>query len=143
MPIAPHTKYVAESVFVTDDPTLVASFKTKFDDYWTNTTSFANYANVVQRSRVYPTFPVDSELNFPPEQSFSSRAVSAYNAEETVVLIAGANAWTDLLLEGRRKDDGDQDRLVVGLDVQPLGSERGTAIMRQCRTFSIRCRSAR
>jgi len=115
VPIAPYTNYVAETVFVTDDPTLVASFKTKFDDYWTNTTSFANYANVVQRSRVYPTFPLDSELNFPPEQSFSSRAVSAYNAEhqaiDAIVFRVTDKRHTDAMIAARNR--GVAVRLII------------------------------
>jgi phosphatidylserine/phosphatidylglycerophosphate/cardiolipin synthase-like enzyme len=81
VPVAPYANYVAETVFVTDDPDVVNSFKTKFDDSWTNTSSFANYANVGALTRVYPTYPIDPEMNFPPSQDYATRAVSRYNAE--------------------------------------------------------------
>jgi hypothetical protein len=69
-------------VFVTDDPDVVNSFKTKFDDSWTDTSSFANYANVSGAlARVYPTYPIDPEMNFPPAQDYATRAVSRYNRE--------------------------------------------------------------
>ena len=58
------------------------SFMTKFDDAWTDTTSYANYANVAtltptntRRSRSIP------ELNFPPGEDYANRAVKRYNAE--------------------------------------------------------------
>src|SRR5438067_2500169 len=46
VPVVPLSDYVAETVYYTDDPAVVNSFKTKFDDSWTNTSSFANYANI-------------------------------------------------------------------------------------------------
>jgi phosphatidylserine/phosphatidylglycerophosphate/cardiolipin synthase-like enzyme len=82
VPSTPYTNYVAETVFVTDDPDVVNSFKTKFDDSWTDTSSFANYANVSGAlARVYPTYPIDPEMNFPPAQDYATRAVSRYNKE--------------------------------------------------------------
>jgi hypothetical protein len=41
VPSTPYSNYVAETVFYTDDP-VVDSFKTRFDDAWTDTASFAN-----------------------------------------------------------------------------------------------------
>src|SRR5690349_17990987 len=38
--------YTDESIFFTSDPAITNSFRTKFDDHWTNTTQWANYANV-------------------------------------------------------------------------------------------------
>ena len=81
VPSAPYLNYVSETVFVTDDPDVVNSFKTKFDDSWTDTASFANYANVTTRTRVYPTYPIDPDMNFPPAQDYAARAVSRYNRE--------------------------------------------------------------
>jgi hypothetical protein len=46
-----------------------------------DTSSFADYANVQTRSRVYPTYSIDPELNFPPKQDYAARAVAAYNGE--------------------------------------------------------------
>jgi phosphatidylserine/phosphatidylglycerophosphate/cardiolipin synthase-like enzyme len=81
VPSTPYTNYVSETVFYTDDPDVVHSFKTKFDDSWTDTSSFANYANVGALSRTYPTYPLDPEMNFPPQQNYATRAVAAYNRE--------------------------------------------------------------
>jgi len=81
VPATPYSNYVAETVYYTDDPAVVDSFKTKFDDAWTDTSSYANYANVTSLSRVYPTYGVDPDLNFPPSQDYGARAVKAYNAE--------------------------------------------------------------
>jgi phosphatidylserine/phosphatidylglycerophosphate/cardiolipin synthase-like enzyme len=81
VPATPYSNYVAETVYVTDDPAVVNSFKTKFDDSWTDTSSFTNYANVGALTRTYPTYPIDSSLNFPPAQDYATRAVGRYNAE--------------------------------------------------------------
>jgi phosphatidylserine/phosphatidylglycerophosphate/cardiolipin synthase-like enzyme len=82
VPITPYSNYVAESVFYTDDPSTVDSFKTKFDDAWVDTSSYANYANVSgPLSRTYPTYAIDPDMNFVPSQNVATRAVSAYNAE--------------------------------------------------------------
>jgi regulation of enolase protein 1 (concanavalin A-like superfamily) len=85
VPISPYQNYVDESIYFTDIPSIVDSFKTKYDDNWTSSTDFTNYANITSLVRTYPTFPIDSRLNFPPKQSFRSRSVNAYNAETTGV----------------------------------------------------------
>jgi hypothetical protein len=81
VPTTSYTNYVSETVFYTDDPDVVNSFKTKFDDSWTDTSNFANYANVSTLSRHYPTYAIDPEMNFPPQQNYATRAVAAYNKE--------------------------------------------------------------
>jgi hypothetical protein len=86
VPIAPYANYVAESVYYTDDPSIVDSFKRRFDDAWIDTVSYANYANISgPLVRTYPKFAVDPDLNFPPLDNFATRAVSAYNAERTAI----------------------------------------------------------
>jgi phosphatidylserine/phosphatidylglycerophosphate/cardiolipin synthase-like enzyme len=82
VPVTPYSNYVSETVFVTDDPAVVNSFKTKFDDAWTDTTSYTNFANITGAlTRTYPTFTLDPDLNFPPSQDYGARAVARYNAE--------------------------------------------------------------
>ena len=81
VPVSPYTNYVAETVFYTDDPAVTNSFKTEFDDAWTDTTSFTNYANIVTPARTYPTYPIDPSMNFPPTENFATRSVARYNAE--------------------------------------------------------------
>jgi HKD family nuclease len=82
VPNTAYTNYVSETVYTTDDPTVVNSFKTKFDDSWIDTTNFATYANISgSLTRTYPIYTIDPELNFPPNQSYASRAVTGYNNE--------------------------------------------------------------
>ena len=73
-------------MYCTDDPALVNSFRTRFDDCWVNTSSYANYANIVAPlARRYSTFPVDPELNLPPGEDFIDRVVKNVNAEQTAI----------------------------------------------------------
>ena len=54
---------------------------TKFDDLWTNTSHYVDLANVFARTRNYPTFPIDPASNFPPDQDYQDRLVSALRQE--------------------------------------------------------------
>ena len=83
LPTDPYRNYVDEAIFFTQDAPLVHSFMQRFDDLWTNTTAYANYANVTALRRSYASFPLSPELNFPPSVSYRDRAVSAYNAERS------------------------------------------------------------
>ena len=79
---SPYTNYVDEAIYFTDDASVVDSFKTKYDDLWTDTTRYVNYANVSgPLTRRYGIFLKDPELNFPPFESFADRSVTHYNAE--------------------------------------------------------------
>jgi phosphatidylserine/phosphatidylglycerophosphate/cardiolipin synthase-like enzyme len=81
-PVIPYANYVDESIFFTDDPAIVNTFKTKFDTSWIDGASFANYANITAPlTRRYPVFSQAAELNFPPGQSYATRAVALYTAE--------------------------------------------------------------
>jgi phosphatidylserine/phosphatidylglycerophosphate/cardiolipin synthase-like enzyme len=83
VPEIPFVNYTDEIVAFTKDPSLVQSFMTKFDDMWTSEDEFADYANVVRPlARNFPVTPIDPELNFPPDESFKTRAVAAYDAED-------------------------------------------------------------
>jgi len=87
VPTTPWVNYTSEVIYYTNDVSLVHSFMTKFDDLWTSTTEFTNYANVTgPLVRNYPTYPIDPELNFPPHATsdpagYRKRAVALYNAE--------------------------------------------------------------
>ena len=82
-PEQPYVNYTDELVYFTNVPSIVRSFMTKFDDLWVSTTEFANYANISgPLTRSFPTYPIDPELNFPPDQSYRSRALAAYAAEQ-------------------------------------------------------------
>jgi hypothetical protein len=41
-----YTNYVDEAIDFTDDPAIVNSFMKKYDDQWTDTTTFVNFANI-------------------------------------------------------------------------------------------------
>ncbi len=81
VPAAPYVNYTDEVIHFTDRSSIVHSFMTKFDDLWTSS-AFADYANMMNPPvRFYPVFPKDPALNFPPTDSYVSRAVNLYNAE--------------------------------------------------------------
>ena len=86
VPDAPNSNYIDEGIYFTNDSSLVNSFKTKFDDVWTDTKLFDNYANITgPLTRKYPVFPIDPELNFPPSidssQDYLLRTQQNMNAE--------------------------------------------------------------
>jgi phosphatidylserine/phosphatidylglycerophosphate/cardiolipin synthase-like enzyme len=82
VPAEPYVNYTDEVIYFTDRSSIVQSFMTKFDDLWTST-SFADYANMLNPpTREYPKFTKDPVLNFPPTESYMSRAVTLYNAEK-------------------------------------------------------------
>ena len=82
MTSTPLENFIDEAIFFTDKASIVNSFKTKFDDVWTDTQVFADYANITAPpTRRYAVYPQDPELNFPPAQSYADRSVAAYNQE--------------------------------------------------------------
>ena len=85
VPISP-TNYDDEAVFFTNDDRLTNSFRRRFDDLWTDTTNYRNYANMLNPPvRHYPFFPIDPAMNFPPLQDFSNRSVSRYDQETQAI----------------------------------------------------------
>ena len=86
VPDAPNSNYFDEAIYFTNDASLIQSFKTKYDDVWTNTVQYANFANINgPLTRKYPTVAINPELNFPPSldasQDFSVRTQQNMNAE--------------------------------------------------------------
>jgi hypothetical protein len=81
VPNQPYVDYVDETIYGTDDDSIVNSFKTKFDDAWVNTTDYANFWNFGSPVREYQPSTINPDLNFPPQQDFGSRSVGRYNAE--------------------------------------------------------------
>src|SRR5205814_9627615 len=58
--LEPYVNYTDEVVAFTNNLSLLHSFMTKFDDLWTSTTEFANYANVTgPLTRSFPIYPID------------------------------------------------------------------------------------
>jgi phosphatidylserine/phosphatidylglycerophosphate/cardiolipin synthase-like enzyme/regulation of enolase protein 1 (concanavalin A-like superfamily) len=82
VPVQPYVNYVDEAIYFVDDPNIVNSFKTMFEDMWTSTNGYRNYANVTTTPvREYPIYTKDPELNFPPGEDYANRAVARYRAE--------------------------------------------------------------
>jgi phosphatidylserine/phosphatidylglycerophosphate/cardiolipin synthase-like enzyme len=82
-PNQPFGNYTDESIYFSTTPSIFHSFQSKYDDLWTDTVNYANYANVTPPlTRSWgPPVTKDPELNFPPGESYASRALARYKAE--------------------------------------------------------------
>ncbi|HVD94218.1 MAG TPA: Ig-like domain-containing protein [Vicinamibacterales bacterium] len=81
-PEIPYVNFTDEIVYFTNEASVVHSFMRKFDDLWTSTTEFTDYANITAPlTRSFPTYAIDPDINFPPEDSYRARALNAYAAE--------------------------------------------------------------
>jgi phosphatidylserine/phosphatidylglycerophosphate/cardiolipin synthase-like enzyme/regulation of enolase protein 1 (concanavalin A-like superfamily) len=82
LPQTPFIDYNDEVIYFSDEPDVVQSLMTHFDDVWTDYTGYADYANVVDPTvRTYPTFPIAPEFNFPPDDSYFDRLHPLMRAE--------------------------------------------------------------
>ncbi len=81
-PQTPYVDYNDEVIYFSDEADVVESLMTHFDDVWTDHTGYADYANVVEpTTRVYPTYPIAPEFNFPPVDSYFDRLHPLLRAE--------------------------------------------------------------
>jgi phosphatidylserine/phosphatidylglycerophosphate/cardiolipin synthase-like enzyme len=81
-PLTSYVDFHDEVIYTADDPAIVNSFKTRFDDVWTTTSGYRTYANPpASLARKYPTALIDPRLNFPPYNNFATRSVGQYNKE--------------------------------------------------------------
>jgi len=85
-PYVPYDNYVDGAWYFTDDPAVVNSFKTRFDDVWTDTVLYGNYANITgPLTRRYPTFPIDPAMNFLPNnnpaEDYGARMIAELDRE--------------------------------------------------------------
>src|SRR5262249_24509704 len=77
-----HEKYVDETVYSSEEAPVVNTYMRSSEDAGTDTTNYANYTNSNGTvARRYPTYPIDPELNFPPDQDYATRSVADYNRE--------------------------------------------------------------
>ena len=86
VPTTPNVNYIDEAIYFTGDPSLITSFKTKYDNLWTDTVNYSDYGNITgPLTRKYSTSPIDPELNYPPSiddsQDFYNRTAANMNAE--------------------------------------------------------------
>jgi len=80
---SPYSDYEDETPYFTDDPAIVNTFKTKYDDLWLDTTYYGNYANVpTPLARTYPIFTKDPSMNFPQQEDYALRILKRYAAEK-------------------------------------------------------------
>lgn len=85
-PSIPYQNYTDEIIRFTEEPSIVGSFMTKFDDQWTSVSGYANYANIkTPPVREQAVFPRDPSLNFSPSEDYGARAVKRYNAETSKI----------------------------------------------------------
>jgi hypothetical protein len=74
VPQTPYVDYNDEVIYFSDEPDVVHSLMTHYDDVWTDTSGYADYANVTDPThRNYPTYPIAPEFNFPPDDSYYDR----------------------------------------------------------------------
>lgn len=86
VPEQPYVNFEDEAIFFTDDPKVVNSFRTKYDDLWVDTTIYKDYANILNPPvRVYPIFTKDPELNFPQQESYANRLLGKYSKETKAI----------------------------------------------------------
>jgi phosphatidylserine/phosphatidylglycerophosphate/cardiolipin synthase-like enzyme/regulation of enolase protein 1 (concanavalin A-like superfamily) len=85
VPVTPYQNYEDEVIVFTTDAGLVDTFMTKYDDVWTSTSGYTNYANVTTLDRYHPTFPLDPRLNFPPTQDYGKKISSQIDKETVAV----------------------------------------------------------
>jgi len=105
-PQTPYVDYNDEVIYFSDEPDVVDSLMTHFDDVWTDTTGYADYANVTDPThRNYPTYPIAPEFNFPPDDSYFDRLHPLLQNEAK----AGANGKIDVsmyrITDSREADD--------------------------------------
>jgi phosphatidylserine/phosphatidylglycerophosphate/cardiolipin synthase-like enzyme len=118
VPSTAYRNYTAETVFFSTSVAIVNSFKRKFDDYWVDTNVTADYANVTSRTRRYPTYAIDSRLNFPPADSYVTRSLDAYNREtkgiDVIMFRLTDSRHTDAIIKARNR--GVPVRIIVEND---------------------------
>jgi hypothetical protein len=82
----PYSNYVDEAIYFTDDADVVHSFMRRFDDLWTDTTAYEDFANVTgPLVRRHPLYQIHPDLNFPPANSYRARATGRYRAETAAI----------------------------------------------------------
>jgi phosphatidylserine/phosphatidylglycerophosphate/cardiolipin synthase-like enzyme len=105
---SPYTAYIDEAIMFTENAAVVQSMMVRFDDIWTNTSSYANYANVSgPLLRRHPRYTKSSAMNFVPGEDFGQRSVNHYNAEtqriDAIIFRITDRRHTDALIAARKR----------------------------------------
>jgi phosphatidylserine/phosphatidylglycerophosphate/cardiolipin synthase-like enzyme len=106
--VSPYTAYIDEAIMFTSNAAVLESMMSRFDDIWTNTSSYANYANVNGALvRRHPRYAKNAAMNFVPGQDFGQRSVTHYNAEtqriDATVYRITDRRHTDALIAARKR----------------------------------------
>lgn len=81
-PIVPYGNYTDEGIFFSDQPSIVDSFRRKFDDAWIDGVGFYDFGNIAAPPvRRYPLYAIDPDLSFVPAENFATRSVPLYDRE--------------------------------------------------------------
>jgi hypothetical protein len=82
VPIEPLVNYDDEAIYFTNDDNLTNTFRRRFEDLWTNTSHYRNFANVTAPlERKYPLYPLHPSMSFSPLEDPSARMVSRFDRE--------------------------------------------------------------
>jgi phosphatidylserine/phosphatidylglycerophosphate/cardiolipin synthase-like enzyme len=82
VPQDPYVDYEDETLYFSDDPSVVHSFMTEYDNHWIETTNYQDYANIISPpARIYPIYTKDSALNFPQAEDYALRLLKRYPKE--------------------------------------------------------------
>ena len=86
VPADPYVDYEDETLYFTDDLSVVQSFMTEFDSHWTETTNYQDYANLINLPvRNYPIYLKDPALNFPQTEDYALRLLKRYPKENQAI----------------------------------------------------------
>ena len=70
-PIVPYPNYTDEGIFFTDQPSLVDSFRRKFDDAWVDPAAFFDFGNITAPpARRYPLYAIDPDAELRAVREF-------------------------------------------------------------------------
>ena len=105
-PQTPYVDYNDEVIYFSDEPDVVESLMTHFDDVWTDYNGYADYANVTDPThRNYPTYPIAPEFNFPPADSYFDRLHPLLQNEATAGTAGKLDVDMYRITDSREADD--------------------------------------
>jgi phosphatidylserine/phosphatidylglycerophosphate/cardiolipin synthase-like enzyme/regulation of enolase protein 1 (concanavalin A-like superfamily) len=82
VPQQDYVDYEDEVIYFSDDPAVVQSFMTEYDNHWIETQYYADYANLTNPpARLYPIYTKDGALNFPQAEDYALRILKRYPKE--------------------------------------------------------------
>lgn len=103
------TNFKDETVLFTGDPALVNAFKTKFDQFWADTTYFVDWNEAyrletgqefpiqltIDRTRLEPDYPMPADMYWGQGPEFNNPIVTEINAERNMVYLVAYRLTVD------------------------------------------------